>query len=272
MSDQNTNNNENSSTSNQPTASTNPNPQDKTEGKGTTHEPHKYFIPGIIILVVSIIAAETFYKREFSNQVAKQTPAEQTEMQALSGNTVSTAVNPIATDTVDIAQVSDKADMTETIAPDDKNVAQQKETKTNTETAATNTTIIVADSKPVNSEQQQVFASRAPVTGSAPRAYPAYPPQPFEPPMPYGLSPQQQQHYLDMMERRRNAEARAMESLRRHREQIHQYRMAILKRVEKDYRDMKRHMEELRAQSERAHDEFMRQLEAARNRSVNTPI
>ncbi len=271
MGDQNTNNNENTSTSNQPATNINPNPKDKTEGKVTTHEPHKYFIPGIIILVVSIIVVETYYKRKPTNRIAELTPTEQAELQTLSGNTVSAAVNSDATDEVDIAQVSGTTDMTETIATDN-NVTQQKPAESSTETAATNTKIIAADNKPVKSEQQEVFASREPVTDSAPRAYPAYPPLPFEPPMPYGLSPQQQQHYLDMMERRRNAEARAMESLRRHREQMHQYRMAVLKRVEQDYRDMKRHMEELRARRDRAHAETMRQLEAARNRTTNPPI
>ncbi len=231
---------------------------------------HAYFIPIVVLIVLGVIIVSTFYSKEFNNLIAGSAPHDQAEEPA-SEVTAHSLTNTQALD-----KPEDKAESnsnTETLSV--TKVSDEVPTSI-VETAVADSTLTTADSPSSETAAERALAPglNNHVSMEDGSSYPDITnrdPYPYAPPMSYGM-PQQQKAYNEMMEQRRSSYEEAMQARRDHMLKMHEYRAAVLKRIEQDRLDMHKRMQEIEQKHRRRLDKQMNRMELEDKHLMNHPV
>jgi len=251
------------------TGDTAPKPHSAT--KNSNESTHSYFIPVVLLIVLCVIIVSTFYSEEFNNLIAGATSHDQadepvsyvTEQTLASSKAIDkpedNAKSNINTVTASVTEVPQEAAnaVIETTVPDS--------TFTTAATASSDTAVKQA----LNPESENLVSMEDEVS------YPdrkIHDPYPYAPPTSYGLPRQQQTAYNEMMEQRRRSHEEAMQARREHMIRMHEYRAAVLKRIEQDRLDMYKRMQEIEQAHQKRLEEQMNWMEMEDKRSMKRPI
>jgi hypothetical protein len=245
-----------------------PKPDKKIDNAGETTQ--QYFIPVVVLIVLSIIVVSTFYSKEFNHLIAGAAHHDQaggfaSEVAENSRTSSKVLVEPEAK--VQSNPNAEAASVTE---------VPQEAATAEIETTVHDSGLTTADTSPSDTAAIQTSTpeSNSLVSINGELSYPAtnsHDPLPYAPPTNYGM-PRQRQAYNEKMEQWRRSPEEAMRARREHMMKIHEYRAAVLKRIEQDRLDMYKRMRDIEQVQQKRLDERMNWMEQQHRHSLKRPI
>ncbi len=245
-----------------------PKPRKTSENPDETT--HSYFIPVVLLIVLSVTIVSTFYSEEF-NSLFTATPSVQVDQLASESTPHSSAItqapdNPentaepnANTENTPVTEISDEAATAAVEAAAADPALTTEDTPSSEETA-----------EPVlNNELNNLVSMKdeAPYSDRNNRA--SYP---YVPPGSYGMPQQHRPGYPEIIEQRRRLYEEAMQERREHRLKMREYRAEVLRRIERDRLDLYRRMQEIEQERQKRFDQRMNRMELVEKRSINHPI
>jgi len=231
---------------------------------------HGYFIPLVVMIVLGVSIVAAFYSKEFNTLIAGVAPSDREhghvnvkqKLLATTGTSDESedrTKSGVITGAAIVANASDEKTANITEAAVDDSTLTTTDT-TSSETVATNASsaefrIVAAQDKPASHTDKQNRGT-----------------YPHEPPMGYWMPREHQQAYNNMMEQRRRSYEEAMQARREHMIKMHEYRTAVLMRIEQDRQHMYKRMQDIEHENRRRQDELMNSLEREEKSSMNRPI
>ena len=232
---------------------------------------HSYFIPVVMLIVLCVIIVSTFYSKEFNNLIAGAKSPDQAD--------------ELASDVTEQTQTSSKTiDKPEDDAKSNMNTetasvtgAPREATTAVIETTAPESTFTTADTAPSDTTATQALTSEINSLVSMKDEVSSpyrknHAPYPYEPPTSHGMTQHHQRAYNEMRGQRRRSHEEAMQAHREHMIKMHEYRAAVLKRIEQDRLDMYKRIREIDQAHQRRLDEQMNWMELEEKRSMKRPI
>lgn len=247
----------------------NPAPYMKKKPDDSNESTHGYFIPVIMVLVLGVIIIATFYSKEFNSLVASIMPADD-------GSQLTASVKEKFYAKTNAVPASENTGTTTTGADNTSETSAHPVNVTDSALSATTSAGSAGASATEQTTEKGSPAAPESLTAVQNQpAYPAYmnryaPALPYAPPPPVTYAmPGEWNAHNELMEQRRQAYEQAQ---REHQKRLHEYRAAVMKRIEQDRQDMFRHMQELAQQSQKRRDEYLNRLEQFEKTSMDRPI
>jgi hypothetical protein len=228
---------------------------------------YDYFIPVVIVLVLSVIIIATFYSKEFNNLMAVIVSSDEGEQLSSNGQDQFNDKSKVIQVTEDAAARSTTA-ATGKPAENTASVSDSNHSNPNSIRPSGTAGSGLAAGK----EAPKLYNSLASVQNQ-----PTWPPHmnnyaaPFPhapPPTSYAMPGEWNAYNELMMQRRRHYEEAQREYLKR----IHEYQAAVMKRIKQDREDMLRYMQELAQESQRRRDAFIHRMNQYEKTSMDRPI
>ena len=243
-----------------------PNKQNENPDENT----YGYFIPLVMGIVLGVIIVATFYSKEFNDlitSVASTDQADEISSDAHGKLVASSTSIDTSDDTADSSVISKVAAVAKASNEVTTRVIEPAGDGSTSTTPGTSSAVAIAGNN-VN-HQPYIVASQE---YQAPFSTRQDNYAPYAPPMPYGIPERLQQEHSNIMEERRRAYEEATQARREYVVKMHEYRVAVQKRIEQDRQDMYKHRHETRQQKQRKQDELMDSIEQTEQRSMNRPI
>ena len=242
-------------------------PYMKKKAYNNSESTHDYFIPVVIVLVLSVIIIATFYSKEFNDLMAGIVSSEQGAQLASNEQKQFNAKSNVIRETENAGATS--------VTAENKAPAENTANVSGSTRSTTNSTMpSVTASSELAAEKEAPTAHNSLAALQNQAGYPAIVnnyavPMPHAPPPATYALPGEWSAYNElMMQRRRQYE----EAQREHLKRINEYQAAVMKRIEQDRADLFRHMQELAQESQRRRDAFIHRMNQFEKTSMDRPI
>lgn len=236
--------------------------------------PHDFFVPVIVIVVLSILIVATFHANEPGSQLASVADTEQAEA---AGDTKTVASNHAKSPEVTDASLKtmDKTASSDQSIPRDQAVAAQAVDHADTAdtdviSRAQTSTTAGLDGADANTAKQAASTGKLPTDENTPDLDESASSGSGI----HAASTDRRQVTNPMQDQRGRLYREAMQAQKAHRMKMLEYRAEVMKRIEQDRRDFYRHSQNS-AQQRREHrdrDRDRNRLEQARNGAEDMPI
>jgi len=243
----------------------------KKESDNPGQNTHAYFIPLVMVTVISIIIVATFYSNEFNNLIAGvESPDHGDEL-------TSPVQEKLLIRKSAIDKFADTAATNANTASAAVDNAADEAATTVVETAASASSFIPAK---IPSSETSAVTALSPGTAtlaSLDKQVPSSDSQyrnasPYVPPITYGSPAEHQNAYNEMMQQRRRSYEGAVQARREHLIKMHEYRTAVQKRIHQDRQDMYKRKQLIEQENQKRLDTHMNRMEQAVKRSMIRPI